>query len=341
MKFSRLSCVLAFMGIMVSACTSTDDEIYGEDTPPAGALPSAEFTPNSLPNEPFINDAIRIVSTDEYAPFYAIELMSDGHYLITYSRPYYYAPAVRVSAKGNGNFTIRKSRKASGSRTRARYDEDSTLTLYNGDEYGTFTKIGDKQYRLGNQMLIDLKEVTGSDKSVAYINYNGMVSHVYVNVSEPMVNDATRSLCRTWDLNSFELWVYWNGKYVVHGKQTIRDGQVESYFKASFGIEEDEFLDDDSEMCYKVIFTSAGTYICFYLDGDVEVAQWKWIDKAQGTLHYEDSMQNEDYDPEWDGYVTVRFAGNQMRIYEDYSETEEDITARIVAVNTLTATNLR
>ena len=39
MKFSRLSCVLAFMGIMVSACTSTDDEIYGEDTPPAGALP--------------------------------------------------------------------------------------------------------------------------------------------------------------------------------------------------------------------------------------------------------------------------------------------------------------
>lgn len=341
MKMKYLFCMLAFLGIMVSACTESDDEINGNDTPPAGALPSAEFTPNKLSNEPFYSDAIRIVSTDEYAPFYSLELMSDGHYLLTYSRPYYYAPSVRVLENGKGNFTIRKSRKASGTRTRASVDEDGTLILYNGDEYGTFTKIGDKQYRLGNQMMIDLKEVTGSDKSVAYVNYNGMVSHVYVNVSEPMVNNATKSLCRTWDLNSLELWVYWNGKYVVHGKQTIRDGHVESYFKSSFGIEKEEYLDEDYELCYKVIFTSAGTYICFYLDGDVEVSQWRWIDKAQGTLHYEDSMQNEDYDPLWDGYVTVRFAGNQMRIYEDYTETEDDMTARLVAVNTLTAANLR
>lgn len=68
-----------------------------------------------------------------------------------------------------------------------------------------------------------------------------------------------------------------------------------------------------------------------------DVSLWQWTDEEQGTLHYEDVAGSDDYDDEWDGYVTIRFAGRQMRVYEDYTEVDEDGTGRIVMVTTLTA----
>ena len=343
MKFKIIYSILfVFSGVVMPACSDSDDEISGNDTPPAGALPSAEFEPNSLPDEPYAEDAIRIVAEEEYAPFYALELMPDGNYLLTYYRPYnVYAPSVHVAANADGNFSIYKSRKAKAVRAGGVTDENGTVMLPDGSEYGKFTKLGNKRYRLGGGIEVDLQDATGSDRTISYRNYDGTVSRVYVSVSQPVAGRATKSLCRTWDYNSFEMWAYWNGKYVAHGKQTVNDGEVDTYFKAIggdiLGISREDFLDEDGEQCRKVIFTSVGTYICFYLDGDVEVALWSWTDEAQGTLHYEDSMANEDYDDEWDGYVTVRFAGRQMRIYEDYTYWEDDVSTRVVAVNTLTA----
>ena len=87
MKFKIIYSILfVFSGVVMPACSDSDDEISGNDTPPAGALPSAEFEPNSLPDEPYAEDAIRIVAEEEYAPFYALELMPDGNYLLTTAR---------------------------------------------------------------------------------------------------------------------------------------------------------------------------------------------------------------------------------------------------------------
>lgn len=338
----KIVCPLLFiaLGIVMPACTDSDDEIGGNDTPPAGALPSAGFEPNNLPDEPYAEDAVLIVAEERYAPFHTLELMPDGSYLLTYNS-YVHTSSVRVAANAGGSFSVYKNRKAKVVRAGSVTDENGTVRLPDGSEYGRFARLGDKRYRLGRGVEVDLRDATGADRTVYYRNYDGTVSRVYVSVSEPVVSSATKSLCRTWDYNSFEMWAYWNGKYIVHGKQTVNDGEVDTYFKAiggdMLGISKEDFLDEDGEQCRKVIFTSVGTYICFYLDGDVEVARWSWTDEAQGTLHYEDSMANEDYDDEWDGYVTVRFAGRQMRIYEDYTYWEDNVSTRVVAVNTLTA----
>ena len=343
MKIKFLYHILFAVSILtMSACTKSDDE-GGNDTPPAGSLPSAEFKPNNLPDEPYAEDAIRIEAQDEQAPFYAIELMPDGYYLLSTTRPHYYASSVHVATKADGSFSISKKRNNGAMRARSTRADDGTIILSTGEKYGKFTKLGDKKYRLSNGVEIDLKDATGSDKKVTYKNYDGSVSNVYVKVSEPVLEAAQKSLCRTWNVNSFEIWAYLKGNYIAHGKQTLNNGKVDTYFKAIggdfLGLSKEDFFDEDDEFCKKVIFTSMGTYICFYLDGDAEVALWQWVNQKQGILHYEDSKNNDHYDEEWDGYVTIRFAGNQMRIYEDYVYEGDYGNPRIVAVNTLTAAN--
>ena len=340
MKFKHLFYLFASLSIVMSACSDSDDGISGNDTPPEGALPSAEFKPNNLPAEPYAEDAIRIVAEDEYnAPFYSLELMPDGYYLLVTNHTYnYYSPAVKVAAKADGKFAIYKKHKAGSMRMRGTTDENGTITLSDGSEYGKFTKIGDKKYRLSNGVEVDLLNTSGSDKRISYKKSYGVISNVYVNVSEPVSDEITNSLCRTWNVNSIEMWFYWNRKYVARIKQTIKDGKGETSVSTISGIDEDEFYSEDDEICYKVVFTSRGTYICFYLNGEVDVSLWKWEDKEQGTMYYNRSEYDYD-DIASNGYVTARFAGNQMRIYEDYTDKEDDISVRMVIVNTFTAAN--
>lgn len=333
---TKIFILLAYLSIALTACTETDDS-NGNDSIPAGALPSAEFTPNNLPAEPYAEDVIQVIAKDADAPFYSLELMADGHYLLTTSRPSgaYNAP-VRVAAKANGQFAIHKTRNSNAARTRGTVKEDGTMTFEDGSEYGEFEKSGDKQYILSNGATVNLMNATGSDKSIVYTTAAGRVCHVYVNVSTPDAGNGTTSICRTWDFNSFECWYYWNNKYIAHGKQTLRNGRVESEFSTigMFDLDKEDVLIEDDAFAYKVIFTPANTYICFYLDGTSAVSHWRWIDKSQGILYY-------DWEDGGDsaGYLTVRFAGNQMRVYEDYtfSDDESDMKARFVAVNTLTA----
>ena len=109
----KIVCPLLFiaLGIVMPACTDSDDEIGGNDTPPAGALPSAGFEPNNLPDEPYAEDAVLIVAEERYAPFHTLELMPDGSYLLTYNS-YVHTSSVRVAANAGGSFSVYKNRKA-------------------------------------------------------------------------------------------------------------------------------------------------------------------------------------------------------------------------------------
>lgn len=339
MKYKIFYPLLLLAGcFLLPACTDSEDENGGNDTPPAGALPSEEFTFNTLPDEPYAADAIRIEANDYDAPFLSLELMGDGYYLLTfdpYSTPFYASEAGQAKGKG----ALRKGRTAI--RTRGTRDENGTITSVEGGvQYGPFTKLSDNKYRLSNGIEIDLQGATGSNGTVTYKGVDGRISTVYVDVFKPTVTDATKSICHTWECNNFELWLYFNGLYIAHGKQVFSNGRVNSYYKpiSGFDYTKDEFFyefaNSDDEYCYKVVFTSTGkngnggTYLCFYLDGDVQETNWQWDDEKQGTLHWYD-----EYD---DAHCTVRFAGNQMRIYEDYTATEDGENLRLVAVNTLT-----
>lgn len=331
MKFKSFY-MFAALSIIMSACSKSEDENGGgNNSIPNGALPSPEFTLNNLPKEPYADDAVRIVAetAETDLPFYSLELLPDGTYLMS-TLPYdYYSAPIQVKTKADGTFTVRNPRKTR--RLASRTDENGTISFWGG-EYGKFEKISEKKYRLSGGAEIDLSGL--GSKIVLYTNNNGLVSQVYVNEYAPILNNATQSLCRTWNVNSIEMWAYWNNIYYATAKQTINNGSANTTYDVMSGMDFSpyDFFDYDDEACYKVIFTDRGTYICFYFDGEIDFRDWKWMDSSQGTLHWYDEDDDKD-----DGYVTVRFAGKQMRVYEDYNETEDGMSGRIIFVNTLTA----
>lgn len=329
----------------MSSC-SVEDVIAkftrGNDTPPQDALPSADFKLNDLSSEKYAEDAILIESSESGAPFKSLELFADGHYLLVTDNTYFAnTPEIGVRRKADGGFSFSMKNLKKVQTTRSGEAGDETLTMPGG-EYGSFEKIGDKEYLLSNGDKINLTETTGSDAKVTYTGHGGRVSNVYVNVTTPKEGAADTSICRSWDMDSFEIFMYWCGHYVVHAKQQLVDGQVYTTFKMMQDfyddVDSEDVVGEDDEYCYRVVFSKNGTYLCFYMNGEVGMSHWDWIDKSNGTLYY-----NWDEGGADDGYVTVRFAGNQMRIYEDYTYTEEydddddDEDTRIVVVNTLTA----
>ena len=338
MKLRKIFYLLASLCFVLSACES-DDENNGTGDVPNGALPSAEFTPNNLPDEPYAEDAIKIVAEDEDAPFYSIELMGDGHYLLCLTRPTELpTKAVCVDKTANGGFRISNSHNTSAMRTRSVTDENGTTNIgYGNMYYGAFEKIGDRKYRLSNGCEIELQEQSRAIKTIWYSSPDGLVVTIKISIYDNVLDDNTRSLCRTWNYNSIEIWGYVNDAYIVHGKQTIVDGRVEREFESSMSDwEEDDILDDDSELCYKAIFSTNGTYLCFFRDGTAEAYSWEWSDEKSGTIHTWDASEYS-LDKQDHLYSKIRFAGRQMRVYNDVSEREDGMTSRSVTVETLTA----
>lgn len=250
-----------------------------------------------------------------------------------------------MAREADGSTAIFKKHATKHLKTRAT-DNNGTMDIDNGKyQYGTYTRVNAHTYRLSDNSVIEfLNDMEAGNGQVTYTDRDGFKSNVYVSLAtQDKSATPNRSLCRSWRMDSFEMWIYMNGAYLAHGKQWMENGSVYHNFKVSpsankWGIEEDDFLDPDTEYCHRVIFSPSGTYVCFYMDGDVDVACWEWRDQSNGIMHYWDPYDYEAED-DWSGDFTVRFKGKQMRVYQDYSETEDIMTAHIVAVNTFTADN--
>ncbi len=348
MKYKYLILLLTMCSMLTVSCGDDDEDGTGNGgSVPEGALPSSEFNLNNLSEEPYAESARKyIVQQSGVMPFGSVEFMADGHYLIlSDDKLLAKSGKVSVGLAGKKVTVLKSGAGLSFKAATTRGTDNETVTFGNGCEYGTYTKQGENKYVLSNGTSMEILEETGSNATISYIDRNGRTSTVYVNTETKTVDSATKSLCRSWNINSLEFWGYINNAYCVHGKQTIKDGKAETLFELSPSIdsdefEEDDFLDGDDEAPYKVKFTRFGTYIVSYLNGEMELAAWSWVDASQGIFHYEDYYDSEydyDYDYDWTGECTVRFAGKQMRIYEDYSEYEAGQRIRTVVVNTLTA----
>lgn len=340
------SCLIALASIGFVACDSNDDE--KEAKVPSGATPTQEFTFGDCEDEAHAEDAMKlnVESWDGYTTqdFTSIEFFGDGHYLITTPLAHL-APerTVSVAREADGSTAIFKKHATKHLKTRAT-DNNGTMDIDNGKyQYGTYTRVNAHTYRLSDNSVIEfLNDMEEGKGEVTYTSSDGTRSNVYVSfATQDKSATPNRSLCRSWNCDSFEMWAYMNGAYMAHGKQWMENGRVHHNTKLSpsakkWGIEEDDFFDPDTEYCYRMIFSPSGTYVCFYMDGDVEVACWEWSNQNDGIMHYWDPYDHEAED-DWSGDVTVRFKGKQMRIYEDYSETEEIMTIHTIVVNTLTA----
>lgn len=336
------ACLIALASVGFTACESDENDEYGEEKIPAGALPTTEFTPGNFEDEPYAEDAIKVEvqgTVEGNSEFSSIELFGDGHYLMSGANNNH-APQKTVKAKREADGSVSIFKKRGTKRMATRANEDGTIIFDNGSyTYGTYTREQKGVYRFNNGALLDLRKLKEGSSEVVYTNSDGSKSTVYVNYNVDEKPLEMRSICRSWRMNSFETWHYFNGAYIAHGKQWITNGVVSHNVEFSsaagkWDYDKDDVLDEDSEFCKRVIFSSS-TYLCFYVDGTAEVSGWDWRDRSNGTLYYYDLFDQDNTD-KWDGYVTVRFKGSQMRVYEDYSESEGGMRFRMIGVNTLT-----
>lgn len=335
------ACLIALASVGFTACESDENGEYGDEKIPEGALPTTEFTLGNLDDEPYAEDAIKVEvqsTVEGYPEFSSIELFGDGHYLMSGARSNH-APQKTVKAKREADGSVSVFKKRGTKRMATRANEDGTIIFDNGSySYGTYTREQKGVYRFNNGALLDLRKLQEGSSEVVYTNSDGSKSTVYVNYNVDEKPLEMRSICRSWRMNSFETWHYFNGAYIAHGKQWIENGVVSHNVEFSsaagkWDYDKDDVLDEDSEFCKRIIFSSS-TYLCFYVDGTAEVSGWDWTDATSGTLHFWDP-----YDPDnsdWEGYTTVRFKGKQMRVYEDYSGSEDGFSFRMICVNTLT-----
>ena len=337
------ACLIALASVGFTACESDENGEYGEEKIPEGALPTTEFTLGNFEDEPYAEDAIKVEvqGTVEGNPeFSSIELFGDGHYLMSGAHSNH-APQKTVKAKREADGSVSVFKKRGTKRMATRANEDGTIIFDNGSySYGTYTREQKGVYRFDNGALLDLRKLQEGSSEVVYTNSDGSKSTVYVNYNVDEKPLEMRSICRSWRMNSFETWHYINGAYMAHGKQWITNGVVSHNVEFSsaagkWDYDKDDVLDEDYEFCKRVIFSSS-TYLCFYVDGTAEVSGWDWRDRSNGTLYYYDLFDQDNTD-KWDGYVTVRFKGSQMRVYEDYSESEGGMKFRMINVSTLTA----
>ena len=337
------ACLIALASVGFTACESDENGEYGDEKIPEGALPTTEFTLGNFEDEPYAEDAIKVEvqSTLEGNPeFSSIELFGDGHYLMSGARSNH-APQKTVKAKREADGSVSVFKKRGTKRMATRANEDGTIIFDNGSySYGTYTREQKGVYRFNNGALLDLRKLQEGSSEVVYTNSDGSKSTVYVSYNVDEKPLEMRSICRSWRMNSFETWHYFNGAYIAHGKQWIENGVVSHNVEFSsaagkWDYDKDDVLDEDSEFCKRVIFSSS-TYLCFYVDGTAEVSGWDWRDRSNGTLYYYD-LFDQDNTEKWDGYVTVRFKGSQMRVYEDYSESKGGMKFRMINVSTLTA----
>lgn len=336
------ACLIALASVGFTACESDENDEYGEEKIPAGALPTTEFTPGNFEDEPYAEDAIKVEvqgTVEGNSEFSSIELFGDGHYLMSGANNNH-APQKTVKAKREADGSVSIFKKRGTKRMATRANEDGTIIFDNGSyTYGTYTREQKGVYRFNNGALLDLRKLKEGSSEVVYTNSDGSKSTVYVNYNVDEKPLEMRSICRSWRMNSFETWHYFYGAYIAHGKQWITNGVVSHNVEFSsaagkWDYDKDDVLDEDSEFCKRVIFSSS-TYLCFYVDGTAEVSGWDWRDRSNGTLYYYDLFDQDNTD-KWDGYVTVRFKGSQMRVYEDYSESEGGMRFRMIGVNTLT-----
>ena len=158
-------------------------------------------------------------------------------------------------------------------------------------------------------------------------------------------DDAVRNLCRSWRMDSSENWLLAGDVKIGYGKQWLEKGRVMQQTTLTtegkgMGFDEDDLIDDKDDYCYRVIFSPCGTFVCFYIDGDVEIGTWEWTDPHNGVLRCWEAFDWDDDDDDDDddfADMTVRFDGKQMRIYGDFMDTEDGVLFRTLSVATFSA----
>ena len=271
---------------------------------PDKAKPSEEMTYGSIAAESHAAHAVRYTIKGQESPYESVELFGDGTYLIAKtgatSRPQLMHAVVRKA--GNGlNVSIPKS---SSAKTKA------------GDEYfivGGYEMKEEGNYSLEDFGSLKIDENDGNINLTFENTLGNRICTVFASESPAVNDDASASLCRTWNVESLEQWAYLGILKILELKYV---GGNNPHYEGTGVNEMDkgELQEIIDEQCSTVTFSPYGTYCCTYNNGNVLYSTWMWANEKQGTLFYDwQEGENEE------GYVTARFKDNKCLLYEDYT----------------------
>lgn len=247
-----------------------------------------------------------VTSTD--SDIKSIELTESGDYIITKSTYY-------------SSYSISKAKRAKGTASfLAKSSISSRATFYdNYTVYGKYTKISDTEFLLDGWGKITITGSTDNALSITVTPNSGNTYTVPVAKHTQNANSTlTSQVCRTWTITSFK----------VEGKEYSASEfskVINNIIRQKYAYIDDyiEYF-DEFDLPTTVIFTKAGTYMCIYGDGILDVGTWTWENEQRGEMRY--SWNYEDmYDEEDSGDINVNFRGNQLVM----SETTHDITIHI------------
>ena len=275
-KYSLIrSAAIALAAFLSVSCVGKilNDTISDDDLP-KGVLPSKEMTYGNAADEKYAAHAARFTfeSSAEF-PYVSMELFGDGCYLI--------------------------------SRTFTRSDDGGIYVE------GGYTVTEDNIYILENFGTLKIEENQDGYNLIFDNTAGNRISVVYAEKTPAISGDATKSLCRTWRIDTIEDWMYMGSKLIIKTKYY---GGENPRIEGSVGVTEDDMKNQIDNICKEMRFSPYGTYHCTYNNGTTRVSTWEWGNEEQGILFFDWEQGEQD-----EGYVTIRFSGKQLRTYEDYS----------------------
>lgn len=243
-------------------------------------------TGTELPAPPYEAVSGKYEITSAASPYESVELGASGNYIVIRSNGGY-------SAKAQAARVARKSLTSGGTGGRA-----TRATTDGNCIYGTFTSLGSNEYALEGFGTVKLA-YTGDRVTGIEITAGG-TTQAYTAEKAPTIGDdnASNALCRTWRIER------------VRNVRTDRHNG-EKYEESATP---DNPGDYGSDFPTEALFSKSGTYLIKYLDGTLDIAEWKWKNRGDGTLYYA-------WEGEWTGeYATITFTGNTATVYEVFDE---------------------
>lgn len=284
--------VSAFLAMGLTSCEEITDAINSIKVP-AEAKPSKSFTLDKFTAEPNAADARRFATSQSDAPFASIEFFGDGHYLIN-----------------DG-----KTSRATATELYGKYEVDANL-----------------HYTLANGDVIDASSLDGSHGTVTYTPMNGESVAVSIAADAPLTSDASKTICRTWRLDTSKYWLslkgitaLYRGYHLENGALTHEDNKVADFIG---DIYDDELitLDRWPEL---ITISPFGTYYVQFASGKPLTQEWEWGNEATGILKTQSDAQFSITDFLKNKNVTIRFVDGTLRLFTEY-----DIqTTRVLNVN--------
>lgn len=309
-KFRWLLMAMAVMALpfAFTSCSSSDDDDNG-----GGALETPKYE----------SEAAKYEITSSDAEYSSIELTASGNYIIVKKTSTSGARAlVGSSAKTSASKHVSLLRPAKKSVASRAGEWDSGIL------YGSYTKVGDNEYRLSNLGTLKVTVKNGVACSLNLVYSDGTIKTYDGNKSEVKNNtsDFTNFVCRTWNIAQMREYYKIDGQTIfdVTGSSWKELGQkIKEYLKNNYpdaDFDESDFYETNPPK--QIVITKNNTYMVLYEDNELAIANWKWLDESKGLFRY--SWDEEGSYDEDTGVATVTRKGNNLVVFEEQTETDPE-----------------